>query len=211
MLEEAPCAFIPEKTRKALGEAAVRGAKAVGYEGAGTIEFLVSKTGEFYFMEMNTRIQVEHPVTEEITGVDLIREQIRVAAGEPLNLRQKDVEFKGHSIEVRLTAEDPSKNFAPAAGTVTAFDPPGGRGVRVDSHLYTGYAVPPFYDSLLAKIIVHAETRDEAIAKMERALYETRLEGVANTREFHLRILANEYFRRGELSTDFLKRRMTGE
>jgi acetyl-CoA carboxylase biotin carboxylase subunit len=208
MLEEAPCAFIPEKTRRQLGEAAVKGARAVGYEGAGTMEFLVSATGEFFFMEMNTRIQVEHPVTEEISGIDLIEQQIRVAQGEALTMRQKDVVFSGHSIEVRLTAEDPEKNFAPSAGTITAFDAPGGRGVRVDSHLYTGYAVPPFYDSLLAKIIVHAPTRDEAIAKMERALRETRLEGVATTRDFHLKILANEYFRRGELSTDFLKRRM---
>jgi acetyl-CoA carboxylase biotin carboxylase subunit len=209
MVEEAPCAFIPEEMRRALGEAAVKGAKAVGYEGAGTIEFLVSKTGEFYFMEMNTRIQVEHPVTEEITGIDLIQEQIRVAAGEPLRFTQDDIKFEGHSIECRLTAEDPTKNFAPSAGTILAFDAPGGRGVRVDSHIYTGYAVPPFYDSLLAKIIVHAPTRPEAIAKMERALLETRLEGVATTRDFHLRILANDYFQRGELSTDFLKRRMT--
>ncbi len=209
MLEEAPCAFIPEKTRRALGDAAVKGARAVGYQGAGTVEFLVSATGEFYFMEMNTRLQVEHPVTEEITGIDLVQEQIKVADGQPLSFTQKDVKFSGHAIEVRLTAEDPEKNFAPSAGTVTAFDAPGGRGVRVDSHLYTGYSVPPFYDSLLAKIIVHAPTREAAIAKMERALLETRLEGVANTRAFHLRVLNNEFFRRGELSTDFLKRHMT--
>ncbi len=208
MLEEAPCAFIPERTRQKLGEAAVKGAKSVGYEGAGTIEFLVSKTGEFFFMEMNTRIQVEHPVTEMITGIDLIQEQIRVAAGEKLRWRQKDVVFSGHAIEVRLTAEDPEKNFAPAAGCVAAFDPPGGLGVRVDSHLYTGYHVPPFYDSLLAKIIVHAPTREAAIARMERALAETRLEGIATTRDFQRKILQNEFFRRGELSTDFLKRRM---
>ncbi len=209
MVEEAPCAFIPEATRRALGEAAVKGAKAVGYQNAGTVEFLVSKTGEFFFMEMNTRIQVEHPVTEEITGIDLVQEQLRVAAGEPLRFGQEDVRFEGHAIECRLTAEDPTKNFAPSAGTVSVFDAPGGNGVRVDSHLFTGYKMPPYYDSLLAKIIVHAPTRDEAIAKMERALLETRLEGIATTRDFHLRILANEYFRRGELSTDFLKRRMT--
>ncbi len=209
MLEEAPCAFIPQATRRKLGEAAVKGARAVGYESAGTMEFLVSATGEFFFMEMNTRIQVEHPVTEEITGIDLIQEQIRIAQGEKLSVSQKDVTFSGHSIEVRLTAEDPAKNFAPSAGTISTFDPPGGRGVRVDSHLFTGYAVPPYYDSLLAKIIVHAPTREAAIAKMERALRETRLEGVATTRDFQLKILANEYFRRGELSTDFLKRRMS--
>jgi len=208
MVEEAPCAFIPEETRRALGEAAVKGARAVGYQNAGTVEFLVSKTGEFFFMEMNTRIQVEHPVTEEITGIDLIQEQLRVAAGEPLRFSQDDIRFQGHSIECRLTAEDPTRNFAPSAGTVTAFDPPGGPGVRVDSHLFGGYKMPPYYDSLLAKIIVHAPTRPEAIAKMERALRETRLEGIANTRDFHLKILANEYFRSGELSTDFLKRRM---
>ena len=209
MLEEAPCAFIPEATRRQLGEAAVKGAKSVGYESAGTIEFLVSATGEFFFMEMNTRIQVEHPVTEEISGIDLIQQQIRIAQGEKLPWTQDEIQFSGHAIEVRLTAEDPEKNFAPSAGTIAAFDAPGGRGVRVDSHLFTGYAVPPFYDSLLAKIIVHAPTRDEAIAKMERALRETRLEGVATTRDFHLKILANDYFRRGELSTDFLKRRMS--
>ena len=210
MVEEAPCIFIPETTRRALGEAAVRGAKAVGYQNAGTMEFLVSKTGEFFFMEMNTRIQVEHPVTEEITNLDLVQEQIRVAMGEPLRFTQEEIQFSGHAIEVRLTAEDPEKNFAASAGTISAFDPPGGRGVRVDSHLFSGYAVPPFYDSLLAKIIVHAPTRPEAIAKMERALKETRLEGVANTRDFHLKILANEYFQRGELATDFLKKRLLG-
>ena len=209
MLEEAPCAFIPESTRRALGEAAVKGAKSVGYENAGTIEFLVSSTGEFFFMEMNTRIQVEHPVTEEISGIDLVQAQLRVAMGEPLPFKQEDIKFNGHAIEVRLTAEDPTRNFAPSAGTISAFDAPGGRGVRVDSHIFTGYQVPPFYDSLLAKIIVHAPTRDEAIAKMERALHETRLEGVATTRDFHLRVLANDYFKRGELSTDFLKRHMS--
>ena len=209
MLEEAPCAFIPDETRRALGEAAVAGAKSVGYANAGTMEFLVAATGEFYFMEMNTRIQVEHPVTEQITGVDLVREQIRIAAGERLELQQEDVVFSGHSIECRLTAEDPTKNFTPNGGIVSRFDVPGGPGVRVDSHLYAGYKVPTFYDSLLAKIIVHAPTRDEAIARMERALSEARVEGLATTREFHLKILANEYFRRGELATDFLARRMS--
>jgi acetyl-CoA carboxylase biotin carboxylase subunit len=208
MLEEAPCAFIPDETRRALGEAAVAGAKSVGYANAGTMEFLVAATGEFYFMEMNTRIQVEHPVTEQITGIDLIQAQIRVAAGEPLGMAQEDVRFEGHSIECRLTAEDPSKNFTPAAGRVERFDVPGGLGVRVDSHIRAGYLVPPQYDSLLAKVIVHAPTREEAIARMERALSETRVEGLATTREFQLKILANEYFRRGELATDFLARRM---
>jgi acetyl-CoA carboxylase biotin carboxylase subunit len=208
MLEEAPCSFIPEATRRALGEAAVAGARAVGYSNAGTMEFLVSATGEFFFMEMNTRIQVEHPVTEQITGIDLVREQIRVAYGLPLGFTQEDVAFDGHSIECRLTAEDPEKGFSPASGTVRVFDAPGGLGVRVDTHVRNGYFVPPFYDSLLAKIIVHAPTRDEAIARMERALRETRLDGLATTREFHLKVLQNEFFRRGELATDFLARRM---
>ncbi|HEX8236656.1 MAG TPA: acetyl-CoA carboxylase biotin carboxylase subunit [Abditibacteriaceae bacterium] len=209
MLEESPCIFIPEKTRKALGEAAVRGAKAVGYQNAGTIEFLVASTGEFYFMEMNTRIQVEHPVTELVSGVDLIKEQLRIAFGERLGMKQKDVHLTGHAIEVRLTAEDPERNFAPSSGKIIFFDPPGGFGVRVDSHVRAGYTVPPYYDSLLAKILVYAPTRDEAIARMERALQETRLEGVATTQPFHLKILRNAYFRRGEIATDFLQRRMT--
>ena len=208
MLEESPCSAINESTRKKLGEAAVKGAKAVGYQNAGTIEFLVTSSGDFYFMEMNTRIQVEHPVTEMVTGVDLIKEQLLVAAGEKLSLRQKDVEINGHCIEVRLTAENPDNGFKPSVGTIERFDVPGGFGVRVDSHLYQGYQVPPFYDSLLAKILVHAPTRMEAIAKMERALHETRIDGVPTTLPFHLKVLANDYFRRGELSTDFLARRM---
>jgi len=208
MLEESPCAILNESTRKKLGEAAVKGARAVNYHNAGTIEFLVTDKGEFYFMEMNTRIQVEHPVTEMVTGVDLIREQLRVAAGEKLLLRQKDVRLNGHCIECRLTAEDPDRNFAPASGKIARFDPPGGPGIRVDSHIYSGYTVPPYYDSLLVKILAHAPTRDEAIAKMDRALLETRLEGVATTLPFHRRILANEYFRRAEVATDFLARRM---
>ena len=208
MIEEAPCIFLPDATRKALGEAAVAGAKAVGYTNAGTIEFLVSATGEFYFMEMNTRIQVEHPVTEQITGIDLIKAQIRIAAGEELGITQDEIDFRGHAIECRLTAEDPENNFAPAAGLVESFDAPGGLGVRVDTHLRNGYLVPPFYDSLLAKIIVHAPTREEAIERMKRALGETKLVGLATTRDYHLKILDNEYFRRGEVSTDFLARRM---
>jgi acetyl-CoA carboxylase biotin carboxylase subunit len=211
MLEESPCIFIPSSTREALGETAVRGAKAVGYQNAGTIEFLVSKTGEFFFMEMNTRIQVEHPVTELVSGIDLIKEQLRIAAGEPLGYTQKDIKLEGHAIEVRLTAEDPTRNFAPSSGTIEYFDPPGGLGVRVDSHVRSGYKVPPYYDSLLVKILVHAPTRDQAIAKMERALGETRMQGVPTTLAFHEKILANEYFRRGEIATDFLARRMTND
>ncbi len=208
MLEESPSTSISESIRKALGEAAVRGAKAANYQNAGTMEFLVTPDGRYYFIEMNTRIQVEHPVTEMVTGVDLIREQLRVASGEKLNLRQRDVEIKGHCIECRITAEDPSKNFAPASGTITKFDAPGGPGVRVDAHIYNGYTVPPYYDSLLAKILVHAETREAAIARAERALDEIRIEGLATNLPFLQRILQNEYFRRGEVSTDFLARRM---
>lgn len=208
MLEEAPCSFIPESTRKALGDAAVKAAAAVGYQNAGTIEFLVDAKGKFFFMEMNTRIQVEHPVTEMISGVDLIAEQLRVAAGEKLTLRQRDVNLEGHSIECRITAEDPERNFAPASGTVTRYEAPGGLGVRVDSHMYNGYTVPPYYDSLLAKILVHAPNRDMAIARMERALKEVRIEGIATNRSYLQRILQNEYFRKGEVSTDFLERRM---
>jgi acetyl-CoA carboxylase biotin carboxylase subunit len=208
MLEEAPCSFIPAATRKALGDAAVKAAAAVGYQNAGTIEFLVDAKGKFFFMEMNTRIQVEHPVTEMISGVDLIAEQLRVAAGEKLTLHQRDVNLEGHSIECRITAEDPERNFAPASGTVTRYEAPGGLGVRVDSHMYNGYTVPPYYDSLLAKILVHAPTRDMAIARMERALKEVRIEGIATNRSYLQRILQNEYFRRGEVSTDFLERRM---
>lgn len=208
MLEEAPCTFIPAATRKALGDAAVKAAAAVGYQNAGTIEFLVDAKGKFFFMEMNTRIQVEHPVTEMISGVDLIAEQLRVAAGEKLTLRQRDVNLEGHSIECRITAEDPERNFAPASGTVTRYEAPGGLGVRVDSHMYNGYTVPPYYDSLLAKILVHAPNRDMAITRMERALNEVRIEGIATNRSYLQRILQNEYFRRGEVSTDFLERRM---
>jgi acetyl-CoA carboxylase biotin carboxylase subunit len=208
MLEEAPCTSIPESTRKAIGEAAVRGAKAANYQNAGTMEFLVTKDGKFFFIEMNTRIQVEHPVTEMVTGIDLIRKQLRVASGERLNIRQKDVHMSGHCIECRITAEDPDKNFAPASGTITKFDAPGGPGVRVDAHIYNGYTVPPFYDSLLAKILVHAHNRETAIARAERALDEIRLEGLATNLPFLQKILANDYFRRGEVSTDFLARRM---
>lgn len=207
MLEEAP-STLPTNIRSKLGEAAVKGARAAGYVNAGTMEFLVDNRNNFYFMEMNTRIQVEHPVTEMVTGVDLVKEQIRIAAGEKLKLRQKNIRWTGHAIECRLTAEDPARRFAPSSGTLTDYLPPGGPGVRVDSHLYPGYEVPPFYDSLLAKIIVHAANRDEAIRKMERALSECVLEGIRTTKPFHERILANQFFRRGEVFTNFIQRRM---
>jgi len=207
MLEEGP-SRLPTNTRSKLGEAAVKGARAVGYTNAGTMEFLVDHRNNFYFMEMNTRIQVEHPVTEMITGIDLVKEQIRVAAGEKLSFRQRNIHWTGHAIECRITAEDPGRSFAPSAGKVTNYLPPGGPGVRMDSHLYPGYEVPPFYDSLLAKIVVHGADRDEAIRRMERALSECVLEGVRTTRPFHERILANQFYRRGEVFTNFIQRRM---
>ncbi|MGV3724046.1 MAG: acetyl-CoA carboxylase biotin carboxylase subunit [Actinomycetota bacterium] len=207
MVEESPCTALTEELRKAMGDAAVRAAQAVSYRGAGTIEFLLDG-GKFYFMEMNTRIQVEHPVTEQVTGIDLVKEQLRVASGEPLSFRQEDVTFNGHAIEVRLTAEDPARNFAPSAGKITQLVLPGGYGVRVDTHVYGGYTIPPFYDSLLAKIIAHGRTRAEAIDRMARCLEETRVEGIQTTLPFYQRLMQNEYYRRGEVATNFVKRRM---
>jgi acetyl-CoA carboxylase, biotin carboxylase subunit len=197
LIEESPAPVLSAETRNGLHKAALAAAAAVNYVSAGTVEFLVdARTGRFYFIEMNTRIQVEHPVTEMITGLDLIREQIRIAAGEPLGYRQDAVKFTGHALECRINAEDPV-TFAPSAGRVTAWQPPGGFGVRVDSHLMSPYAVPPFYDSLLAKIVVHGRDRAEAIARMRRALVETVVEGVKTTIPFHLRALADPAFVEG--------------
>jgi len=197
LIEESPAPVLPAETRSGLHKAALAAAAAVNYVSAGTVEFLVdARTGNFYFIEMNTRIQVEHPVTEMITGLDLIREQIRIADGEPLGYRQDAVTFNGHALECRINAEDPV-TFAPSAGRVTAWRPPGGFGVRVDSHLMAPYAVPPFYDSLLAKIVVHGRDRAEAIARMRRALAETVVEGVKTTIPFHLRALVDPAFVEG--------------
>jgi acetyl-CoA carboxylase, biotin carboxylase subunit len=197
LIEESPAPALPAETRAGLHKAALAAAASVNYVSAGTVEFLVdARSGHFYFIEMNTRIQVEHPVTEMITGIDLIREQIRIAAGEPLGFRQDDVLATGHALECRLNAEDPV-TFAPSAGRVTAWIPPGGFGVRVDSHLMAPYVVPPFYDSLLAKIVVHGRDRAEAIARMRRALAETVVEGVKTTIPFHLRVLADPAFLAG--------------
>jgi acetyl-CoA carboxylase biotin carboxylase subunit len=207
MVEESPCTALSPELRAAMGEAAVRAAQAVSYRGAGTIEFLLDGD-QFYFMEMNTRIQVEHPVTELVTGIDLVKEQIRVAAGEPLSFSQDDVKIQGHAIEVRLTAEDPERNFAPSAGKITQLMLPGGFGVRVDTHIYGGYTVPPYYDSLLAKLLVYGKTRQEAIDRMARCLEETRIEGIQTTLPFYRRLMQNEYYRRGELATNFVRRRM---
>ncbi|MBL0388137.1 acetyl-CoA carboxylase biotin carboxylase subunit [Tumebacillus sp. ITR2] len=205
LIEEAPSPALSEEKRRAMGEAAVAAAKAVNYSGAGTIEFIYDKDGNFYFMEMNTRIQVEHPVTEMITGIDLIKEQIRVAAGEPLSIAQEDIVLDGWSIECRVNAEDPDKNFMPCPGKITRYLPPGGFGVRVDSGAYEGYTVNPFYDSMIAKLIVWAPTREEAILRMHRALSEFKIEGIKTTIPFHLKVLRHEKFIEGDVTTKFLE------
>ena len=204
VLEEAPAPNLNRKIRDSLHRAAVKGAKSAGYRSAGTLEFLVDKDGHFYFMEMNTRIQVEHPITEAVTGLDLVTWQIRIAAGEQLHLEQREFEPSGHAIECRIVAEDAANDFAPSAGTVGMYVPPGGPGIRVDSHLYSGYVVPPNYDSLLGKLIAWGRDRNEAIARMERALAETIISGISQTVPFHRLILADEAFRRAELHTGFI-------
>jgi acetyl-CoA carboxylase biotin carboxylase subunit len=188
-----------------MGEAAVRAAAAVGYNSVGTIEFLVDKNNNFYFMEMNTRVQVEHPVTEMVTGVDIVREQIRSAAGLPLRYKQEDIQIRGHAIECRINAEDSFK-FTPCPGKITAYHPPGGPGVRVDSFVYDQYTVVPHYDSLIGKLIVHADTREDAIKRMARALDEYIIEGIKTTVFFHKRIMAHKDFIEGNIDTSFLER-----
>ncbi len=205
IIEEAPCPVLSPETRKAMGEAAVKAAKAVDYCSVGTVEFLLDKSGKFYFMEMNTRIQVEHPVTEMITGVDLIREQIRSAAGLPLRYKQEDIKINGHAIECRINAEDPFK-FTPSPGKITAYHQPGGLGVRVDAFVYDQYSVVPHYDSMIGKLIVHAETREDAIRRMARALDEYIIEGIKTTIFFHKRIMTNKDFIEGNIDTSFLER-----
>jgi len=208
MLEEAPSVALTPGLRAKIGEAAVRAAKAVGYVNAGTVEFLLDSHNDFHFMEMNTRIQVEHPVTEAITGVDIVKEQIRIAAGEKLSFTQKDVQIRGHAIECRITAEDPDKGFTPSSGRIESLILPGGFGVRMDTHIYPGYVVPPYYDSLLGKLVVWGSDRGEAINRMTRCLSELAIEGIKTNVPFHLRIMSNQFYRRGELSTSFIKRRM---
>lgn len=205
LVEEAPCPVINEDTRQAMGEAAVRAALAVNYSGAGTLEFLLSPTGEFYFMEMNTRIQVEHPVTEMITGIDIIKEMIMVAQGTPLSVSQADIKIDGWAIECRVNAEDPSRNFMPSAGQISFYLPPGGYGVRVDSAAYPGYTISPHYDSMIAKLIVWAPTREEAIERMKRALSEFAIEGIHTTIPFHMRLLQHPTFIRGDFDIKFLE------
>jgi len=197
LIEESPSPIVDEELRKKLGEAAVKAAGAIGYEGAGTIEFLVDREGNFYFMEMNTRLQVEHPVTEMITGFDLVKEQVRIAAGESISFTQEDVKMIGWAIECRINAEDPDQDFLPSTGKVTKYIPPGGPFIRVDSHLYEGYTIPPYYDSLISKVITWGKTREEAIDRMCRALSEYVIEGIHTTIPFHLRILNEPDFREG--------------
>jgi len=208
LLEESPPPGIRDRFLRALGKSATRAAHAIGYSGVGTVEFLVDREGHFYFMEMNTRIQVEHPVTEMVTGVDLVKQQILAAAGEKLVLTQGDIVFTGHAIECRINAEDPRHDFRPAPGRITAFVVPGGPGVRVDTHAYAGYTVPPYYDSLVAKVIAWGADRAEAIARIRRALLEFEIHGVPTTIPFHLMVLDNAFFRRGEVYTNFVARRL---
>ncbi|MDD5020602.1 MAG: acetyl-CoA carboxylase biotin carboxylase subunit [Endomicrobiaceae bacterium] len=204
LVEESPSTFISDSLRKKMGKAAKSAAEAVSYITVGTVEFLVDKHSHFYFMEMNTRIQVEHPVTETITGIDLVKEQIKLAAGERLSFDSSDIKINGHAIECRINAEDPDKDFMPSPGKITHLYLPGGPGVRVDTHVYSGYTIPPFYDSLIAKIITHGATRQEAITRMSRALKETQIEGVRNTSGLHAKIMDNEHFHNGIIATDFL-------
>ena len=206
VLEETPSAILDDKTRKEMGEVAVKAVKEIGYSNAGTIEFLVDKNKDFYFMEMNTRIQVEHPVTEMVTGVDIIKEQIKIASGEKLEYKQEDIKFEGHSMEVRINAENPDKNFMPCPGTITGLHIPGGNGIRVDTAIYSGYTVPPTYDSMLAKLIVHGRNREESIAKMKSAVAEFVVEGITTNVDFLLKILENENFKTNNYDTSFIKK-----
>ena len=211
LIEESPSTYIDEDLRRRIGEAAAVGAKSIGYESAGTMEFLVDCDRNFYFMEMNTRIQVEHPVTEITTGLDIVALMIRVAAGEPLPVKQQDIKPRGHAIECRVNAEDPANNWKGASGTLTRFIPPGGPRVRVDTHAHSGYNIPPFYDSLLAKVIVHGKDRMDALEIMRRALAEFACEGVKTTIPFHLELLAHPVFRSGDYHLDFIEKYMTPE
>ena len=206
VLEETPSLAIDEKTRKKMGEVAVKAVKEIGYSNAGTIEFLVDKNKDFYFMEMNTRVQVEHPITEEVTGIDIIKEQLKIASKEQLEYKQKDITFSGHSMEARINSEDPNKNFMPCPGTITDLHLPGGNGVRVDTAVYTGYKIPPTYDSMIAKIIVHGKNRNESIEKLKSCLSELVIEGVTTNKEFILKILNNKDFVNNNYDTSFISK-----
>ncbi len=202
LLEETPSPIISQELREKMGQAAVKGAQSINYEGAGTVEFLVDKNGDFYFMEMNTRIQVEHPITEEVTDFDLIKEQIKVAAGIEVSGRNYYPQL--HSIECRINAEDPANDFRPSPGKITNLHLPGGHGVRVDTHVYSGYTIPPYYDSMIAKLVVSAQTREEAIIKMKRSLEEMVIEGIKTTIPFHAKLMDDETFKSGKFTTKFL-------
>jgi acetyl-CoA carboxylase biotin carboxylase subunit len=203
LVEETPSPIISDALREKMGQAAIKGAVSIGYEGVGTVEFLVDKHGKFYFMEMNTRIQVEHPITEEVTTVDLIKEQVKIAAGEPIT--HGNYYPQGHAIECRINAEDPSKDFRPSPGTITNLHLPGGFGIRVDSHIYSGYTIPPYYDSMIAKLIARGKDREEAILRMKRALGEFVIEGIKTTIPFHLQLMDDKNFRAGKFNTSFLE------
>ena len=208
LLEESPSPALDDHLRIRMGEAAVAAAKSINYEGAGTVEFLLDRNGSFYFMEMNTRIQVEHPVTELVTGMDLISEQLHIAGGEQLQFAQAEIKLEGHAIECRINAEDPSHNFRPSPGKITGWLPPGGPGVRVDSHVYTGYDIPPFYDSLIGKLIVWGKDREAALKRMERALSECAVTGITTTIDFHLKLLQRKEFIQGDVHTKFVEQEM---
>ncbi|MBW3041118.1 acetyl-CoA carboxylase biotin carboxylase subunit [Prochlorococcus marinus] len=208
LLEESPSPALDDHLRIRMGEAAVAAAKSINYEGAGTVEFLFDRQGNFYFMEMNTRIQVEHPVTELVTGMDLISEQLRIAGGEKLQFSQEEIKLEGHAIECRINAEDPNHNFRPSPGKITGWLPPGGPGVRVDSHVYTGYDIPPFYDSLIGKLIVWGRDREAALKRMERALNECAVTGITTTIDFHLQLLKRKEFINGDVHTKFVEQEM---
>ena len=206
IIEETPSNFIDDKTRSKMFHAAIKAVKVANYTNCGTVEFLVDKDKNFYFMEMNTRIQVEHGITEMRTGIDLVKEQIRIAAGEELKIRQKDIEFKGHSIECRINAENPLKNFRPCPGTIKGLNLPGGNGIRIDTAMYSGYTIPPYYDSMIAKILVLGANRNEAISKMKRALEELVIEGVDTNQDFIYSIITNHNFIRGNYDTSFIEK-----
>ena len=206
IIEETPASIINDETRKKMGEVAVKAVKEIGYTNAGTIEFLVDKNKDFYFMEMNTRVQVEHPVTEMVTGIDIIKEQIKIASGEKLTIKQKDVKVNGHSMEARINAENPDKNFMPCPGTITGLHIPGGNGVRVDTAIYSGYTIPPTYDSMIAKVIIHGKTREESIAKLKSAVAELVVDGITTNADFILKILDNENFKKNNYDTSFIEK-----
>ncbi len=206
IIEETPSPVIDDKLRKKMGEIVIKAAKEIGYQNAGTIEFLVDKNKEFYFMEMNTRVQVEHPITEMVTGIDIIKEQIKIASGEKLEYNQKDIRFSGHSIECRINAENPNKNFMPSPGTINGLHMPGGNGIRIDTSIYSGYTIPMNYDSMLAKVIVHGKTRKEAICKMKSALAEMVVEGINTNTDFLYKILENQNFINNNYDTSFINK-----